>query len=118
MRSSVRNFKLSRAFGSKNSDRKETLMLGRCVRRCFDNQTTKRYFIGMTDDLPENHIFFTMKDPCFIPLTADDIGRGNQDPNVKIAQLAAVVQKMGKTKEEPIKTDDLEPEMKFTSKRK
>jgi hypothetical protein len=59
-----------------------------------------------------------MKDPCFVRLTADDIARGNQDPNVKIAQLAAVVEKMGKTGEEPRKPDELEPEMKFTAKRK
>ncbi len=100
-------------------------MLAKCVRRCWDSQTTRRYYIGMIEDLPESHIFLTMKTPCFVPLTAEDMTKSQEGPGAKVAQMAALVADLTKKVEsleikkvekadleKPFKAEELIPEEK------
>lgn len=96
-------------------------MLGKCVRRCWDSQTTMRYYIGTIADLPEDHVFFKMANPCFVPLTPDDLQKSADSPDAKVTQMAKMLQKQGeeiaKLREGPIRTDELIPESAQTEKR-
>jgi hypothetical protein len=77
--------------------------LSRCIRRCWDSQTTKRYFIGAVEDLPENHVFLTMKNPCFVAMSAEDISTSQQDTDAKIRHLSKKIDKLDAKKgEEPL----------------
>jgi len=90
-------------------------MLARCIRRCWDSQTTKRYFIGNVDDLPEDHIFLTMKNPCFEKVKPEDLVRNQNEAQVQlqkafemIADLTKKIEEMGGKVPEPPKIEEAE----------
>jgi len=67
------------------------MVLARCIRRCWDSQATKRYFIGAIADFPEDHVFLTMKNPCFQIIKPEDIAKTEQDRDAKVQQMGQMI---------------------------
>jgi hypothetical protein len=94
------------------------MVLAKCIRNCWDSQATKQYLMGSMAELPEDHVFLTMKNPCFQIITADELNKSKEDLDSRFTQMAAVIAQLMKQVEDlqkgstATKPDSLIPEEK------
>ena len=75
-------------------------MLMKCIARCWDSQSTMRYWPGAIADLPEDHPLTLGKNPCFIKVTPEEISKGKETTDTQLRKLMEMIAEQGKKIEE------------------
>jgi hypothetical protein len=65
--------------------------LARCIRPCWDSQTTRHYSQGNVADLPEDHVFLAGRIKCFELVKPEDLITNQGEAQVQLKKAFEMI---------------------------